>query len=172
MNDAAKGGRALVVGLGIAGIATTVRLRQVGWEPVLTPRCRTMWRSAAPPPRPPRITQDDFAAEVTLRDTASGATVTEHFDLVVGADGLRPTVRTPATAPQPQQLDHGVVAGEVPAGLGDVAQLVVQGLALLSVAAPIAASGDIRCAACEGALLAVPRRTRCPPWCNCRPARE
>jgi hypothetical protein len=29
---------------------------------------------------------------------------------------------------QPQELDDGVVAGEVAAGLGDLAQLVVQGL--------------------------------------------
>jgi len=29
---------------------------------------------------------------------------------------------------EPQQLDDGVVAGEVAAGLGDLAQLVVQGL--------------------------------------------
>ncbi|MFD0473267.1 hypothetical protein ACFQ0B_37170 [Nonomuraea thailandensis] len=30
--------KALVVGLGIAGIATALRLRQVGWEPVLVER--------------------------------------------------------------------------------------------------------------------------------------
>jgi hypothetical protein len=33
---------------------------------------------------------------------------------------------------RPQQLDHGVVAGEVPAGLGDLAQLVVRGLDAVS----------------------------------------
>ncbi|MFI7635949.1 FAD-dependent monooxygenase [Nonomuraea sp. NPDC049400] len=172
MKDAAGRGRALVVGLGIAGIATAVRLRQVGWEPVLVERAparrssgyfivlfgtgiasarrlgvleaigdrthpqlavyevnRTGRRTPGVAPGelpnlvtrprqllrgdieqglfsalpadveirystvPTRITQDDSAAEVTLHDIASGATVTERFDLVVGADGMRSTVR-------------------------------------------------------------------------------
>ncbi|MGW0202839.1 FAD-dependent monooxygenase [Nonomuraea sp. NPDC003201] len=175
MKDAVGRGRALVVGLGIAGIATALRLRQVGWEPVLveraparrsggyfillfgtglasaqrlgaleaigdrTPRLppyevnragrHTAGMSLANLPGKPRvvlrgdieralfsalpadveirystvpthITQDDSAAEVTLRDTASGATVTERFDLVVGADGMRSTVRRLAFGPE------------------------------------------------------------------------
>ncbi|MBT2232336.1 FAD-dependent monooxygenase [Nonomuraea sp. NEAU-A123] len=168
MKNAVGRGRALVVGLGIAGIATALRLRQVGWEPVLVERAparrsggyfimlfgtglasarrlgvaeaigdrtprpapyevnragrRTAGMSLANLPGKPRVVlrgdieqalfaalptdveirystvptriiQDDSAAEVTLRDTASGATVTERFDLVVGADGMRSTVR-------------------------------------------------------------------------------
>ncbi|MFC3997706.1 FAD-dependent monooxygenase [Nocardiopsis sediminis] len=168
MTETKGHGRALVVGLGIAGIATALRLRQVGWEPVVveraaarrssgyfimvfgtgvasarrlgvldaigdrTPRAATVEVNRAGrrtpgmnpgslpgTPRvvlrgdveqalfsalpddveirystvPTRITQDDSAAEVTLHDTASGATSTERFDLVVGADGMRSTVR-------------------------------------------------------------------------------
>ncbi|MCG5217302.1 FAD-dependent monooxygenase [Streptosporangium soli] len=161
-------GRALVVGLGIAGIATALRLRQVGWEPVLVERAagrrsdgyfimlfgagvasarrlgvleaigdrsgsqvayevnragrRAPGMSPANLPGSPRqllrgdiekalfaalpddveirystvpthITQDDSAAEVALHDTVSDTTVTERYDLVVGADGMRSTVR-------------------------------------------------------------------------------
>jgi 2-polyprenyl-6-methoxyphenol hydroxylase-like FAD-dependent oxidoreductase len=179
VTDVAKHGRALVVGLGIAGIATALRLRKVGWEPVLVDRAaarrsggyfillfgagvasarrlgvldaigdrghpqlvsyevnragrRTPGMSltnipgVASRPRqllradveralfsalpddveirystvPTRITQDDSAAEVTLEDTASGATVTERFDLVVGADGVRSTVRRLVFGPE------------------------------------------------------------------------
>ncbi|MFB4280767.1 FAD-dependent monooxygenase [Nonomuraea sp. MTCD27] len=171
-----KGGRALVVGLGIAGIATAVRLRQVGWEPVLVERAagrrsngyfimlfgtgvvsagrlgvldaignrgpadlamyevdragrrRPGMSPAALPggPRqvlrgdveqglfsalpddaeirystvPTRIVQDDSGVAVTLHDTAAGTTVTERFDLVVGADGMRSTVRRLAFGPE------------------------------------------------------------------------
>ncbi|MEU4235066.1 FAD-dependent monooxygenase [Nonomuraea sp. NPDC026600] len=175
MKDAVRRGRALVVGLGIAGIATALQLRQVGWEPVLVERAparrsggyfimlfgtglasarrlgvleaigdrtprpapfevnragrRTVGMSLANLPGKPRvvlrgdieralfsalpadveirystvptrITQDDSAAEVTLHDTASGAIVTERFDLVVGADGMRSTVRRLAFGPE------------------------------------------------------------------------
>ncbi|MER6943021.1 FAD-dependent monooxygenase [Nonomuraea sp. NPDC000554] len=176
MQDATGGRRALVVGLGIAGIATALRLRQVGWEPVLVERAparrsggyfvmlfgtgiasarrmgvldaigdrgsplltsyevnragrRTPGMNPANLPGKPRqllrgdveqglfsalpddveirystvptrITQDDSAAEVTLHDTASGTVVTERFDLVVGADGLRSTVRSLSFGPQ------------------------------------------------------------------------
>jgi 2-polyprenyl-6-methoxyphenol hydroxylase-like FAD-dependent oxidoreductase len=170
MTNPRKGGhRALVVGLGIAGIAAAVRLWQVGWEPVLVERAPTrrssgyfivlfgtgiasarrlgvldaigdrstpslaMYEidrsgrrrpgmspaslpgsprqllrgdveqglfSALPPETeirystvPTRIVQDDAGAEVTLHDTAADTTVTERFDLVVGADGMRSTVR-------------------------------------------------------------------------------
>ncbi|MER5426054.1 FAD-dependent monooxygenase [Streptosporangium roseum] len=176
MKDTAHRRRALVVGLGIAGIATAVRLRQVGWEPVLVERAaerrssgyfimlfgtgiasagrlgvleaigdrshprltvhelnRAGRRSPGMNPAnlpggprlllrgdieqalfsalpddveirystvPTRITQDDSAAEVTLHDTASDTTVTERFDLVVGADGMRSTVRRLAFGPE------------------------------------------------------------------------
>ncbi|WP_245651800.1 FAD-dependent monooxygenase [Streptosporangium amethystogenes] len=165
-----------MVGLGIAGIATALRLRQIGWEPVLAERAagrrssgyfimlfgtgvasarrlgaleaigdrshprlsvhemsRAGRRSPGMNPAnlpggprlllrgdieqalfsalpddveirystvPTRITQDDSAAEVTLHDTASGVTVTERFDLVVGADGMRSTVRRLAFGPE------------------------------------------------------------------------
>lgn len=194
MTDTARHGRALVVGLGIAGIATALRLRQVGWEPVLVEKAATRRSSgyfimlfgtgaasarrlgvldaigdrghprlvshevnragrrtpgmnpAGLPgkPRqllrgdvehglfsalpvdveirystvPTRITQDDSAAEVTLHDTASGATVTERFDLVVGADGLRSTVRELAFGPgkylHPLNYMIGVTALDAP----------------------------------------------------------
>ncbi|MEU6676516.1 FAD-dependent monooxygenase [Streptomyces sp. NPDC046925] len=176
MSNAAKGGRALVVGLGIAGIATAVRLRQIGWEPVVVERAparreggyyialfgsgiasarrlgvlehigdrggpeialydvdrggnrrpRVNLGSLAGGPRPllrgdveqglfaalpedveiryatvpTRITQDASGAHVSLRDTAADTSVDERFDLVVGADGMRSTVRRLAFAHQ------------------------------------------------------------------------
>ncbi|EPH46521.1 FAD-dependent monooxygenase [Streptomyces aurantiacus] len=176
MSDARKGGRALVVGLGIAGIATAVRLRQIGWDPVVVERAPTrrsggyyialfgsgvasarrlgvlerigdrsgpgvalydVDRNGNRRPRvhlgaldggprpllrgdveqglfaalpddveirystvPTRIVQDDSGARVTLRDTASDTTADERFDLVVGADGMRSTVRGLAFGPR------------------------------------------------------------------------
>jgi 2-polyprenyl-6-methoxyphenol hydroxylase-like FAD-dependent oxidoreductase len=181
MTDATQRPRALVVGLGIAGIATAVRLRQVGWEPVLLERAAERrsggyfivlfgaGRAAArrlgaldgigdrsgpglvayevnragrrhrgigfadlpEPPRsvlrsdveqglfavlpgdveirystvPTHIAQDETGAQVTLRDTTSGTTVTERFDLVVGADGMRSTVRELVFGPHRDHLD-------------------------------------------------------------------
>ncbi|MFF3438621.1 FAD-dependent monooxygenase [Streptosporangium sp. NPDC002721] len=175
MTNTGRGGRALVVGLGITGIATALRLRQVGWEPVIVERAPArraggyfimLFNAGAAPARrlgvleaigdravpgrvthevnragrrtpgmspanlpvrprqllrgdieqalfsalpadveirygtvPTRITQDDLAARVTLHDTASGTDVTERFDLVVGADGMRSTVRALAFGP-------------------------------------------------------------------------
>ncbi|MFD1538781.1 FAD-dependent monooxygenase [Nonomuraea guangzhouensis] len=174
MTSTPTGGRALVVGLGIAGIATALRLRQIGWEPVLVERAparrtggyfimlfgtgvasarrlgvldaigdrggpeavtynvsragrrrpgispagiggpvgpRALLRgdveqglfSALPDDVeirystvPTRITQNDSGVEVTLNDK-----VTERFDLVVGADGMRSTVRGLAFGPGP-----------------------------------------------------------------------
>ncbi|MEH0420806.1 FAD-dependent monooxygenase [Streptomyces sp. B21-083] len=172
MTGTARQPRALVVGLGLAGIATALRLRQVGWEPVVVERAparrssgyfiflfgtgvssarrlgvleeigdragpqlasyeinragrRTSGRSpgmfpgVTTKPRhllrgdvekalfnalpddveirfstvPTRITQDASTAEVTLHDTAADTYVTERFDLVVGTDGLRSSVR-------------------------------------------------------------------------------
>jgi len=176
MTDTGGNRRVLVVGLGIAGIATAVRLIQVGWEPVLVERAATRRSngyfimlfgtgaasarrlgvlesigdrggprlvayevnragrrspgvspaslsgrprvilrgdverglfSALPPEVeirystvPTRIVQDEAGAEVTLHDTASGTTVTERFDLVVGADGMRSTVRRLVFGPE------------------------------------------------------------------------
>ncbi len=161
--------RALIVGMGISGMATAIRLRQVGWEPIVVeraPQRRTggyfvlLWGAGrasaerlgmgpgvpdhgAPDtvhyeidrrdnrtsmailgglpdgPRmmlrgdvenaafealpdgveirfstvPTQIEQDADGVDVTLRDTTNGDTVTERFGLVVGADGLRSTVR-------------------------------------------------------------------------------
>ncbi|MBE3011639.1 FAD-dependent monooxygenase [Microbispora sp. NEAU-D428] len=175
-NVGRPGGRALVVGLGIAGIATALRLRQVGWEPVVVERAparrsggyfimlfgtgiasarrlgvleaigdrsgphvtsyevdragrrrpgmnpfamaggpRPLLRGdveqglfAALPDDveirystvPTRIAQDDAAAEVTLHDTAADTTVTERFDLVIGTDGMRSTVRRLVFGPE------------------------------------------------------------------------
>ncbi|MEV5838754.1 FAD-dependent monooxygenase [Nocardia sp. NPDC052112] len=162
--------RALVVGLGIAGIATTVRLYEIGWEPVIVERAATrrtggyfimLFGTGAASARrlgvldaigtrsgpevsvyevdragrrrpgmnpdafgsggprrllrgdvehglfsalpqdvqirystvPVRIEQDGAAVDVTLHDLAADTTATERFDLVVGADGIRSTVR-------------------------------------------------------------------------------
>lgn len=163
------GRRALVVGLGISGIATAIRLHKLGWEPVLIERAperrkggyfiglfgtgkasarrlgvldtlvdrdsprmatyeldranhRTPGMSFVDVPGKPlpllrgdvenalfaalpgdveirfatvpsRIEQDAHGADVTLTHTPSGTSTTERFDLVVGADGMRSTVR-------------------------------------------------------------------------------
>ena len=161
--------RVLVVGLGISGIATAIRLHKLGWEPVLieraperrkggyfialfgtgkasaerfgvldtlvdrrSPRMATYeidranrrhkgmsFVDAPGAPRPllrgdmenslfsalpedvelrfstvpTRLEQDAHGADVTMTHTKSGTTTTERFDLVVGADGMRSTVR-------------------------------------------------------------------------------
>lgn len=171
-----EGGRALVVGLGIAGLATAVRMRQIGWDPVVVERAparrsggyyialfgsgiasarrlgvlerigdrggpqialydvdrsgnrrpRVNLGSLAGGPRPllrgdveqglfaalpddveiryatvpTRIDQDASGVRVTLHDTAADTTVDERFDLVVGADGMRSTVRGLAFGPR------------------------------------------------------------------------
>lgn len=170
------GPRALVVGLGIGGIATAVRLRSIGWTPVLiekSPQRRTggyflglsgAGRSAVKrlgmlhdrsPMRPHAdfdragnkrlgadlrslpglpwqmvrgdiekaafdalpsdieirysnipawVEQDDDGVDVTLTNTADGTSTTERFDLVVGADELRSTVRSLVLGPHERYL--------------------------------------------------------------------
>lgn len=170
MTTSAKHGRrVLIVGLGISGIATALRLHRAGWEPVIIERAperrkggyfiglfgtgqasarrlgvleamgnrkhpqsmtyeinranrRSKGRSFADLPGEPRmllrgdienglfsalpegveirfstvptrIEQVDRGVDVTLTHTKTGAAVTERFDLVVGADGMRSTVR-------------------------------------------------------------------------------
>jgi len=72
---------------------------------------------------PVAIEQDADGVDVTLRDTATGTEVTERFDLVVGADGLRSTVRSLVFGPHDdhlRRLGYMVVAfqyGGTPAGL-------------------------------------------------------
>lgn len=161
--------RVLIVGLGISGIATALRLHRIGWEPVIIERAperrkggyfiglfgtgqasarrlgvleamgnrwhpesvtyevdranrrgkgvnfadlpgapRVLLRGdvenalfAALPEQvetrfstiPTGIEQGDRGVDVTMTHTKTGATVTERFDLVVGADGVRSTVR-------------------------------------------------------------------------------
>ncbi|MEU6717906.1 FAD-dependent monooxygenase [Nonomuraea sp. NPDC046802] len=179
MNVSDNGGRrALVVGLGISGIATALRLRQIGWRPVIversaarrsggyfialfgagraaaerlgmldgladrdpdgasydidrTGRRRPGWSFKDFPGQPwimmrgdveeagfaalpsdveiryatvpTRIEQDAEGVDVTLA-TTGGASVTERFDLVVGADGLRSTVRHLVFGPDEKYL--------------------------------------------------------------------
>lgn len=202
--------KALVVGLGIAGMSAALGLRQAGWTPIIiekapnrrtggyfiglfgpgrkaadelgvlqdihtrTPHGTATWevdrtgrrrRSAGfldQPDNPEGVLRGDIeaglweaidgnvevrfgttlvaiaqqpgSATVTLKDISSGATTEESFDLVIGADGLRSTVRSLVFAPHEQfmrswnsmicafQLDHqvpeyddrdGLVAAEV-----------------------------------------------------------
>ncbi|OLT21374.1 FAD-dependent oxidoreductase [Pseudonocardia sp. CNS-139] len=169
-----------MVGLGIAGIATAIRLREAGWEPVVVERAPqrraggyfiVLWEagtaaarrlgvldalgdradpdtavyevnragrrhkgvsfgSIANGPRvllrgdvedalfsglpgdveirystvPAHIVQDAAGVDVALHDTAADATTTERFDLVVGADGLRSTVRRLVFGPDANHL--------------------------------------------------------------------
>ncbi|MFE9747193.1 FAD-dependent monooxygenase [Saccharothrix saharensis] len=170
--------RCLVVGLGISGIATAIRLRRTGWEPVIAERAperrsggyfvalfgaglaaarrlgidhalpdrsvpggrtyivnragdrkpglgfgdlvgdrRMMTRGhveaaafdALPGDveirygtRPVRIEQDESGVDVTL--DRGGTAVTERFDLVVGADGVRSAVRRLVFGPPEDHL--------------------------------------------------------------------
>ena len=87
---------------------------------------------------PTAITQDVRGVDVTLLNSQSGDTVTERFDLVVGADGLRSTVRSLAFGPHENYLrclGYMVAAFEfpgTPAGLepGVSVQLVEPGRAM------------------------------------------
>ncbi|WP_243794567.1 FAD-dependent monooxygenase [Saccharopolyspora gloriosae] len=53
---------------------------------------------------PTAIEQDEDGVDVTLLDTAAGTSVRERFDLVVGADGLRSTVRSLVFGSHPDHL--------------------------------------------------------------------
>lgn len=53
---------------------------------------------------PTAINQDADGVDVTLRDLAAGTVTTERFDLVVGADGLRSTVRQLVFGPHEEHL--------------------------------------------------------------------
>jgi 2-polyprenyl-6-methoxyphenol hydroxylase-like FAD-dependent oxidoreductase len=72
---------------------------------------------------PTAIEQDVDGVDVTLLDTTAGTSVVERFDLVVGADGLRSTVRSLVFGPHEDYLRrlNYVVAGfqfdGTPAGL-------------------------------------------------------
>ncbi|WP_410612483.1 FAD-dependent monooxygenase [Amycolatopsis sp. lyj-109] len=72
---------------------------------------------------PTAIEQDTGGVDVTLHNTATGTTGTERYDLVVGADGLRSTVRSLVFGPHEDhlhRLGYMVVAFEyagTPAGL-------------------------------------------------------
>ncbi|WP_330316432.1 FAD-dependent monooxygenase [Streptomyces platensis] len=197
-----SGKRALVVGLGISGIATAVRLRQIGWTPVVIEKAPTrrtggyfiglfgagkaaarrlgildglrdrtpyegvtfnvdrlgnrrrglgfrdlpgkpwlMMRgdveqgafSALPADVeirystvPTHLAQDADGVDVTLTNTAEDTSVTERFDLVVGADGLRSTVRSLVFGPHEKyvhRLGYAVAAFQLRDSLSDLAQV-------------------------------------------------
>ncbi len=187
--------RALIVGLGISGMAAALRLRQIGWTPVIversaarrsggyfialfraglaaagrlgildrltdlsthgngvdTDRVGRRWPGLSfdvfpgPPwmmrrgdleaaayaalaadveirygAEPVGIDQDAAGVDVTLADASSGDRVTERFDLVVGADGLRSTVRRLVFGPDEnhlRRLGHMALAYQLPAAL-------------------------------------------------------
>ncbi|MFE2422098.1 FAD-dependent monooxygenase [Streptomyces hokutonensis] len=192
--------RALVVGLGISGISTALRLRQIGWTPVVVERAParrtggyfialfgggrhpaqrlgildklsnrtppgtvqyefdragsrrrgalsygdlpgTPWMTvrgdveeaafmALPDDVeirystvPTRIEQDAHGVDVTLTDTTDDTSVTERFDLVVGADGLRSTVRSLVFGPHEKYLhrmNYMAVAYRLPGRLSEL----------------------------------------------------
>lgn len=74
---------------------------------------------------PTATEQDDDGVTVTLANTEDGSTVTERFDLVVGADGLRSTVRRLAFGPDERYLrrmNYMIAAFQLPGSLGDLAR--------------------------------------------------
>ncbi|ADJ47424.1 FAD-dependent oxidoreductase [Amycolatopsis mediterranei S699] len=188
----------MVVGLGISGIATALRLRQIGWTPIVVERAparRTggyfiaLFGGGRPAAQrlgilenlhdrvpngsnyeidragnrrpgaaygdlpgspwmmrrgdieqaafaalpgdveirystvPARIEQDADGVDVTLVDTTDDTEVTERFDLVVGADGLRSTVRSLVFGPHQKylrRLNYMAVAFQLPVPLSDL----------------------------------------------------
>ncbi|GAA4581415.1 FAD-dependent monooxygenase [Micromonospora coerulea] len=195
-----KNRRALVVGLGISGMATALRLRQIGWTPVIIERAPTrrtggyfiaLFGGGRPPAQrlgildklndraavgadyeidragnrrpglgykdlpgspwmmargdveeaafaalpadveirystvPTRIDQYADGVDVTLTNTADGISVAERFDLVVGADGLRSTVRSLVFGPHEKylrRLNYMAVAFQLPRPLSGLNQ--------------------------------------------------
>ncbi|MET8876120.1 FAD-dependent monooxygenase [Nocardia sp. NPDC004604] len=66
---------------------------------------------------PTAIEQDEEGVTVTLLDTETDTSVTERFDLVVGADGLRSTVRALVFGPHSKylrRLNYMIAAFEFP----------------------------------------------------------
>ncbi|GHA55414.1 FAD-dependent monooxygenase [Streptomyces olivaceoviridis] len=55
---------------------------------------------------PTAIEQDADGVDVTLRNTATDTCTTERFDLVVGADGIRSTVRSLVFGPHEQHIER------------------------------------------------------------------
>ncbi len=73
---------------------------------------------------PVAINQDAHGVEVTMRDTVEGAECTERFDLVVGADGLRSTVRKLVFGPDEHylhRLNYMIAAYQIPEELPGLA---------------------------------------------------
>lgn len=74
---------------------------------------------------PTAIAQDGDGAEVTLLNTATQESTTERFDLVVGADGIRSTVRQLVWGPNEKYLDRlgfMICAFELPEALPGLRQ--------------------------------------------------
>ncbi len=124
--------RVLIVGLGVSGIATALRLHEIGWQPVIVERSdgrRTnghfvdLFGAGKTAARRRGILEGlrdraSGGAHVELRTTATGTSVTERFELlVVGADGLRSAVRSLVFGPDRRylrRLGHMLVAYEFP----------------------------------------------------------
>lgn len=196
-----EGRKALVVGLGIAGMSAAVALRKAGWTPVIVEKAAGrrrggyfiglfgVGRNAAgrlgvkggledrspvngasfalerdgtkrPSPgfadqpgspalmmrgdaeevlfaaladdieirfstTPVSIGQDEDGVEVTLHDTADESVSVERFDLVVGADGLRSTVRRLVFGPDAdylKRLGYMIAAYQLPGGLPGIGE--------------------------------------------------
>jgi 2-polyprenyl-6-methoxyphenol hydroxylase-like FAD-dependent oxidoreductase len=72
---------------------------------------------------PTEIEQDADGVDVTLVNIKDQSVTTERFELVVGADGLRSTVRSLVFGPHSaylRRLNHMIAAFEVPGTLGDL----------------------------------------------------